>query len=81
MSENPATSDKTRGGPRFRYNAGLAAEIEARWQDRWEREGTFHTPNPSGPLGDTAALAGREKLFVMDMFPYPSGAEIGRAHV
>ena len=80
MSENPATSDKTRGGPRFRYNAGLAAEIEARWQDRWEREGTFHTPNPSGPLGDTAALAGREKLFVMDMFPYPSGAGLHVGH-
>lgn len=32
----------------FRYNASLATAIERRWQDLWEREGTFHTPNPSG---------------------------------
>ena len=33
----------------FRYNAALAGEIERRWQDRWEAEGTFHAPNPAGP--------------------------------
>ncbi|MFM8554452.1 MAG: leucine--tRNA ligase, partial [Acidimicrobiales bacterium] len=80
MTENPATSSISRGVPEFRYTARLAAEIEARWQDRWEREGTFHAPNPSGPLGDTAAVAGREKLFVMDMFPYPSGAGLHVGH-
>ena len=36
--------------PPFRYTAALAAEIEARWQDRWEAEGTFEAPNPAGPL-------------------------------
>ncbi|MGA1362872.1 MAG: leucine--tRNA ligase [Ilumatobacteraceae bacterium] len=80
MTENPATSSISRGVPEFRYTARLAAEIEARWQDRWEREGTFHAPNPSGPLGDPAAVAGREKLFVMDMFPYPSGAGLHVGH-
>ena len=34
------------GRPKFRYDARLANEIELRWQDRWEREGTFHAPNP-----------------------------------
>ena len=38
--------------PRFRYTAALAGEIEARWQDRWEREHTFEAPNPAGPLAD-----------------------------
>ena len=80
MTENPATSSISRGVPEFRYTARLAAEIEARWQDRWEQEGTFHAPNPSGPLGDPAAVAGREKLFVMDMFPYPSGAGLHVGH-
>ena len=80
MTENPATSSISRGAPEFRYTARLAAEIEARWQDRWEREGTFHAPNPTGPLGDPAAVAGREKLFVMDMFPYPSGAGLHVGH-
>jgi leucyl-tRNA synthetase len=63
-----------------RYTASLANEIEKAWQDRWELEGTFHTPNPCGPLGDPAAVAGRAKLFVMDMFPYPSGAGLHVGH-
>ena len=33
----------------FRYGAALAEEIERRWQDRWEREGTFQAPNPGEP--------------------------------
>jgi leucyl-tRNA synthetase len=36
----------------FRYTAELAAGIEARWQDRWENEGTFHAPNPVGDLAE-----------------------------
>src|SRR6266700_1341026 len=38
--------------PPFRYQARLANEIELRWQDRWEAEGTFNTPNSTGPLAD-----------------------------
>ena len=30
----------------------LAAEIELRWQDRWEAEHVFETPNPAGSLAD-----------------------------
>jgi leucyl-tRNA synthetase len=67
--------------PPFRYGARLAAEIEARWQDRWESEGTFSTPNPSGPLaGDRGGAAGRPKFMIMDMFPYPSGAGLHVGH-
>ena len=45
--------------PKFRYTGVLAQEIELRWQDRWESEGTFETPNPAGPLsGDPAKIAG-----------------------
>ncbi|BCJ61152.1 hypothetical protein Jiend_45740 [Micromonospora endophytica] len=72
-----ATSDT----PRFRYTATLADEIERRWQDVWEREGTFHAPNPSGPLADPAhPRSGAEKLYVLDMFPYPSGAGLHVGH-
>ena len=35
--------------PQFRYDARLASEIELRWQDRWEREGTFHVAEPGWP--------------------------------
>jgi leucyl-tRNA synthetase len=67
--------------PRYRYTASLAAEIEATWQDRWEREGTFLAPNPSGPLSDGfERAAGREKLYVLDMFPYPSGTGLHVGH-
>ncbi|MDR7302040.1 leucine--tRNA ligase [Haloactinomyces albus] len=64
--------------PPFRYTAETAGEIERRWQQRWEELGTFHTPNPTGSLqGDTA---GAEKLFVQDMFPYPSGSGLHVGH-
>ena len=68
------------GTPPYRYRAALAAEIEARWQDRWEAEGTFEAPNPAGPLADPERLAGRPKLFLLDMFPYPSGAGLHVGH-
>ncbi|TDC36110.1 leucine--tRNA ligase [Micromonospora sp. 15K316] len=67
--------------PPFRYTAALADEIEHRWQDIWEREGTFHAPNPTGPLADPGhPRAGAEKLYVLDMFPYPSGAGLHVGH-
>ncbi|MEV7987796.1 leucine--tRNA ligase [Micromonospora sp. NPDC085948] len=67
--------------PPFRYTAALADEIEVRWQDTWAREGTFHAPNPTGPLADpTHPRAGAEKLYVLDMFPYPSGAGLHVGH-
>ena len=67
--------------PPHRYTAALAAKIEAAWQDRWELEGTFHTPNPSGPLSDGFdTVRDLPKLFVMDMFPYPSGEGLHVGH-
>jgi len=64
----------------FRYTAALAERIELAWQDRWQSEGTFHAPNPAGPWADPEGVAGREKLFVLDMFPYPSGAGLHVGH-
>ncbi len=78
MSETTARADET---PLYRYNARLANEIEQRWQDRWEEERTFWTPNPSGPLADGyERVADRTKLYVLDMFPYPSGAGLHVGH-
>ena len=80
MSENPPTAANSSGPPPHRYTAALAARIESRWQDFWEEDGTFDAPNPAGPLADPGRLAGREKLFVLDMFPYPSGAGLHVGH-
>ena len=75
------TTARTDDAPPYRYTARLADEIERKWQDRWEAERTFWTPNPSGPLsGDFERAANREKLYVLDMFPYPSGAGLHVGH-
>ena len=67
--------------PKFRYTGALAQEIELRWQDRWEADGTFEAPNPAGPLADPTRSPGApKKLFVLDMFPYPSGTGLHVGH-
>jgi leucyl-tRNA synthetase len=67
--------------PPYRYTSELATLIEARWQDRWEAEGTFRTPNPIGALSEGFAdAAGRPKRYLNDMFPYPSGAGLHVGH-
>ncbi|MFG0258447.1 MAG: leucine--tRNA ligase [Phycisphaerales bacterium JB043] len=64
-----------------RYNATLASAIETSWQQRWESEGVHHTPNPSGELRDGfERVDGRPRLFVLDMFPYPSGVGLHVGH-
>jgi leucyl-tRNA synthetase len=61
----------------YRYTSDLAGDIERRWQDRWDAEGTFDAPNPTGDLkGDVTG----DKYFIMDMFPYPSGAGLHVGH-
>jgi leucyl-tRNA synthetase len=74
----PGANDDT---PPHRYTAALAEQIELRWQDWWDEHHTFEAPNPAGPLADPEGVAARgEKLFVLDMFPYPSGAGLHVGH-
>nr|WP_034648213.1 leucine--tRNA ligase [Cellulomonas sp. HZM] len=67
----------------FRYTAALAEQIELRWQQEWQDRGTFFAANPSGALTDgegNHARPGARSFFVMDMFPYPSGAGLHIGH-
>lgn len=72
---------ETTGDHPFRYTAQLADRIETAWQDRWEQAGTYHAPNPSGPWAQPEQVAATDgKLYVLDMFPYPSGAGLHVGH-
>ncbi|HIG75401.1 MAG TPA: leucine--tRNA ligase [Bacteroidetes bacterium] len=51
-------------------------EIERRWQDHWSQHETFKTLGP----GDEGFDASRPPYYVLDMFPYPSGAGLHVGH-
>ncbi|NUN71227.1 MAG: leucine--tRNA ligase [Bacteroidetes bacterium] len=45
-------------------------DIEKKWQEYWQKHGTYRTTD------DTT----KKKLYVLDMFPYPSGAGLHVGH-
>ncbi|MDO5034020.1 MAG: class I tRNA ligase family protein [Actinomycetaceae bacterium] len=69
---------ETAGENPFRYDAALAGDIEARWQKFWQENETFRADNPEGDLA--GPLSEKEKFYLLDMFPYPSGAGLHVGH-
>jgi len=49
----------------------IFSEIERKWQDYWEQNQTFRTPDD---------LTNPKKFYALDMFPYPSGAGLHVGH-
>ena len=51
-------------------------QIEPKWQAIWDERQLFHAPNPRDEGFDPA----KSKFYVLDMFPYPSGAGLHVGH-
>ena len=45
-------------------------EIEKKWQEKWKQDKVYHVSNQSS----------KSKMYVLDMFPYPSGAGLHVGH-
>jgi leucyl-tRNA synthetase len=68
VAKRRTAAARSKGAARQRANPRadryLPAAIEPKWQQKWERDGLYRTPDH---------VPGKENWYALTMFPYPSG--------